>query len=138
VIESIEEMLRAFPHHASSRNPNAQVLAPFGEDTTAISDPSGKADWEAKLMGPLSCMAVAGTTLAAGGKERELGLWDVVTGQSVWEARNVPHDKLDLRQPVWVTAASFLDGDGAQRTVAIGTAYKQVGSVGSKCYVHYR
>lgn len=78
--------------------------------------------WDVK--GPLSCIALHETTLAAGGKERELGLWDVETHKSIWEARNVPHDKLDLRQPVWVTAISFLDETG--QTLAIGTAYKQV------------
>lgn len=63
--------------------------------------------WEVR--GPLSCMALHPEgVLAAGGKERELGLWDVASGQCSWEAKNVPHDKLDLRLPVWVTACRFL------------------------------
>ena len=90
-----------------------------GSDDDAI---AGKQHWAIK--GPLSCMALQKTTLAAGGKERELGLWDVETHKSIWEARNVAHDKLDLRQSVWVTAISFLDETG--QTLTIGTGYKQV------------
>ena len=101
-----------------------QVTNPFdeGDDDMEQDDDEQKKHWSIK--GPLSCMALHKTILAAGGKERELGLWDTETQQAVWEARNVPHDKLDLRQPVWVTAISFLDMAG--QTLAIGTAYKQV------------
>jgi hypothetical protein len=37
---------------------------------------------------------------AVGGKENDLAVWDVGTGERLWKARNVPHDKLDLRVPV--------------------------------------
>lgn len=118
------------PHPSFTHSPHVpspittQVLAPFGDDSNAPSEAEAEATQGWEVTGPLSCMALAGSTVAAGGKERELGLWDAATGQAVWEARNVAHDSLDLRQPVWVTAASFLD-EGA-RTVAVGTAYKQV------------
>jgi ribosome biogenesis protein NSA1 len=61
--------------------------------------------------------------IALGGRERELGLWDVGRGEATWAARNVPHDMLDLRQPVWVTAARFMS---SPHVLAVGTAYKQL------------
>ena len=106
-----------------------KLLAPF-HSTTNQDEDIVVAEWQ--LKGPLTCM-VSGPpssgVVAVGGKERELGLYDLSTGEATWEARNVPHDKLSLRQPVWVTAVHFLDGDeegGAGKIVAIGTGYKQV------------
>lgn len=62
--------------------------------------------------------------LALGGKEADLKVYDVETQQTVFEARNVPHDKLSLRVPVWITALSFLPGDNSR--LVTGTAYRQV------------
>eukprot|EP01006_Ploeotia_vitrea_P040302 TRINITY_DN66418_c9_g2_i1.p1 TRINITY_DN66418_c9_g2~~TRINITY_DN66418_c9_g2_i1.p1 ORF type:complete len:529 (+),score=287.60 TRINITY_DN66418_c9_g2_i1:6-1592(+) len=41
-------------------------------------------------------------SVGVGGKELLLRLYDVETQQMTWKARNVPHDMLELRQPVWV------------------------------------
>ena len=106
-----------------------KLLAPFHSTTN---QEKAVAEWQ--LKGPLTCMALGPSSsgvVAIGGKERELGLYDLSTGEATWEARNVPHDKLSLRQPVWVTAVHFLDGGGdeeggAGNMIAIGTGYKQV------------
>ncbi|CAN0501766.1 unnamed protein product, partial [Ectocarpus sp. 12 AP-2014] len=69
--------------------------------------------------------------LAAGGKENDLKTWDLSTGKCIWKAKNVPHDFLDMRQPVWITSLCPLaavtggGGGGLQQMVA-GTAHRQV------------
>ncbi|GAB5032235.1 wd40 repeat-containing protein [Nannochloropsis oceanica] len=106
-----------------------KLLAPFQSTADQEKDVL-VAEWQLKA--PLTCMALGSPSsglVAVGGKERELGLYDLSTGEITWEARNVPHDKLSLRQPVWVTAAHFIDSDDegkAGKIVAIGTGYKQV------------
>lgn len=87
----------------------------------------GVETWQVR--GPVSCLGVHGNLLVASGKERDLALWDLEKmggmGEEVplWEAKNVKHDKLDLRLPVWGTALTFLD---SPHVVAVGTAYKQL------------
>lgn len=66
-----------------------------------------------------------GRFVAAGGKERLLRVLDLETGEEAFKARNVPHDFLDMRVPVWVTDAHFLPGSGGSRLVT-GTSYHQV------------
>lgn len=47
---------------------------------------------------------------ATGGEEQDLCIWDVTkydeshpsNFKPIWEARNVPHDYLDLRVPIWI------------------------------------
>jgi len=43
--------------------------------------------------------------VAVGGREHDLKVWDLETQQNVWKARNVKHDFLDMRVPVWITDA---------------------------------
>ena len=57
-----------------------------------------------------------------GGRETEASQFDLETGARTWRAKNVPHDKLDMRRPVFVGAAAFL-GD---HEVAVGTAYAEL------------
>jgi len=59
--------------------------------------------------GPVERMrGCSGTsTVAIGGKENDLSLWDLSTQQCTFRARNVPHDKLDMRVPIWVTDMAF-------------------------------
>jgi len=80
-----------------------------------------------KVSGPVDAMAVCheGTapTLAMGGKENDLQIYDVAQGMaSVFKAKNVPRDNLDLRVPIWITAMHFL----SPTTLVTGTAYKQI------------
>lgn len=46
---------------------------------------------------------------ASGGKENELKLWDVETGKQIFLAKNLPHDWLQLRVPVWVSDMCFME-----------------------------
>ncbi|CAM9249058.1 unnamed protein product [Choristocarpus tenellus] len=82
------------------------------------------------VRGPISAAFIHGDgkegVLVAGGKENDLATWDLQTKQCSWKAKNVPHDFLDLRQPVWVTAVQPVSPtEGVTRLVA-GTAHRQV------------
>jgi ribosome biogenesis protein NSA1 len=80
--------------------------------------------------GPVDATSWRGTTLATGGKERDVQLWDLHTQQCTWRAKNVPMDyKLQLRIPVWVTAVAPLHSaqeDPLQQQLIAGTAYKHL------------
>ena len=95
------------------------------------------------IRGPISAAIVIGTgrasvsespSLAAGGRDNDLKLWDLNTAQCTWKAKNVAHDFLDLRQPVWISSLCSLEpvgagGDGAGRgaqQIVAGTAHRQV------------
>ena len=86
---------------------------------------------EFTVRAPLSAVTSGndGAVLMAG-KENDIILYNVHTQQSIWEARNVPHDKLRLRVPVWVTTLDYLHPLSAnpfeQSTFLSGTAYKHV------------
>ncbi|CAB4490342.1 WD40 repeat-like protein [Rhizophagus irregularis] len=78
---------------------------------------------------------------ACGGKERELSLWDVNSYKEgicfiktqkkeqkaglVWMSKNVSHDFLDLRVPVWITDLQFLSEQETTKLV-VGTKYHQI------------
>ena len=61
--------------------------------------------------------------VAVGGKELDLALWDVQTATQTFQAKNVPHDKLDMRLPVWIKDIAFVDSPSVCVT---GTAYGQL------------
>lgn len=81
---------------------------------------SGEPDYPAA-----SAMTVERTRQAAalGGKDRDVVLLDLSTGQSIWKAKNLPPDPQTLLQPlVWPSALHFLSAD----TLAVGSAHQQV------------
>lgn len=92
------------------------------------------------IRGPVSAATVlygssksGSASLAAGGQENDLKIWDVNTAQCTWKAKNVPHDFLDLRQPVWVSSLRSLTpdvdkggGTGGPQQIVAGTAHRQV------------
>ncbi|KAJ3388175.1 WD repeat-containing protein 74 [Lobulomyces angularis] len=71
-----------------------------------------------------------------GGKERDLMLWDLRDImkssqqndkiQPAWKAKNVPHNFLDLRQPVWVTDLAFLDQCDPPQKALVITGYSEL------------
>ncbi|KAL1123865.1 hypothetical protein AAG570_001635 [Ranatra chinensis] len=75
--------------------------------------------------GPLERMRYSSQhdVLATGGKENDLKLWDVATGKQTFTAKNVRHDSLELRVPIWVTDITFLQGS---KKVAVTTKYGHV------------
>jgi len=76
--------------------------------------------------GPVTVMDTSDIngTVLFGGKEREVDVWDLESRTKLWTARNVPHDNLDVRQPVWIKGANFFPDD--PNKIAIATAYQQV------------
>eukprot|EP00607_Mallomonas_marina_P009483 CAMPEP_0182420632 /NCGR_PEP_ID=MMETSP1167-20130531/5568_1 /TAXON_ID=2988 /ORGANISM="Mallomonas Sp, Strain CCMP3275" /LENGTH=344 /DNA_ID=CAMNT_0024596833 /DNA_START=295 /DNA_END=1329 /DNA_ORIENTATION=- len=94
---------------------------------------------EFQARGPINAGASCYNGVAFGGKENDLQLWDISSKKSIWSAKNVPHDNLSLRVPIWITAITFLNSNqnnsetdttekNAEPTVTIltGTAYKQL------------
>lgn len=89
------------------------------------------------IRGPVSAAVAVGTraggaVLAAGGRENDLKTWDVNTAQCTWKAKNLPHDFLDMRQPVWISSLRSLvpetenDGGDVLQQIVAGTAHRQV------------
>ena len=50
------------------------------------------------------------TVVAMGGREVDLRIFDVARGEFVYKAKNIAHDWLDMRVPVWVKDVQFLPG----------------------------
>eukprot|EP00903_Cladosiphon_okamuranus_P012063 g11325.t1 len=143
--------LACLPPTSAGSSESFRVLTCNGEGEVQISCAGSDgglndADISAKfsIRGPISAAITVGSggsgsglALAAGGKENDLKTWDISTGQCTWKAKNVPHDFLDMRQPVWITALCPLaapqlnsgggggGGAGLQPIVA-GTAHRQV------------
>lgn len=46
--------------------------------------------------------------IATGGQENELKLFDLEKKVQIFTAKNVPHDMLQLRMPVWISDICFL------------------------------
>lgn len=83
------------------------------------------------VKGPISAMASCGQGgVAYGGKENDLTFFDTNTQQVIWNAKNVPHDKLRLRVPIWITSLAFFNPEQTSLSTGTqlitGTAYKQV------------
>ena len=81
-----------------------------------------------QTMGPLNAGASCSNGLAFGGKENDLFLLDANTLQNAWTARNVPHDNLNLRVPIWITAIQFESdlNTTSNAKIVTGTGYKHV------------
>lgn len=86
------------------------------------------------IRGPISTAIAAGigvtggsgAAIAAGGRENDLKIYDVLSSQCTWQAKNAPHDLLDLRQPVWISSLVPLAPDEGLRQIVAGTAHRQV------------
>jgi WD40 repeat protein len=59
----------------------------------------------------------------SGGREHLLRLHSVETQQNTWREKNVAHDELSLRQPVWITDLQFFH-DSSTKLIT-GTAYHE-------------
>lgn len=100
----------------------------------------------AQLVAPIATAKLdplSGTTIAYGGKENDLKLWDIEAKKLAWRARNVrsslsfgtilserliclqvPNDFLDMRVPVWIKDVAFFPSTPSK--LAIATEYHQV------------
>ncbi|GLE01823.1 hypothetical protein PINS_up010661 [Pythium insidiosum] len=70
----------------------------------------------------------AQTHIATGGKERDLNVWSLERQEAVFKAKNVTHDKLDMRVPVWVKDLQFLSTPGSSNghRVVVGTGHHHI------------
>eukprot|EP01038_Epipyxis_sp_PR26KG_P006035 gene6035-8309_t len=67
--------------------------------------------------------------IACGGKENDLQIYDINSGKSVWTAKNVPHDNLNLRCPIYITDIQFVRPNQdhvSDAHIITGTGYKQI------------
>ena len=83
------------------------------------------------VKGPISAVSsCAGGGVAFGGRENDLTFFDSNTQQVIWNAKNVPYDKLRLRVPIWITAISFFNAEQTSLSggckLVTGTGHKQV------------
>ena len=96
-------------------------LTPNASSTTASSFAVGS---------PVSKMRLAPdvkSVIGLGGKEKGLEIWQLDTQQTVFKAKNVKQDFLDLRVPVWLTDLCFFPSSPENTPrVVTGTAYSQV------------
>ncbi|CAM9209091.1 unnamed protein product, partial [Ectocarpus fasciculatus] len=78
--------------------------------------------------GPVSSIAVNDSLVAVGGQENDVQLWDATKKEVLWSAKNVPHDFLSLRVPVWVTSLSFMRTNDcySEHEIVTGTGHKHV------------
>jgi len=89
-------------------------------------------DHEAELPEPIyqagaverARLTSSGTHFAYGGHENLVQYIDLETQTRIWDARNVPHDELDMRVPVWVKDLVFDPTD--DRKIITSTHYHQV------------
>jgi hypothetical protein len=82
-----------------------------------------------------TCLALDTSRVAVGGRDRDVVLCNVETGQLLWKAKNLPPDPQTLLQPmVWPTALCFFphsndsanQGDSNPHILAVGTAHSEV------------
>lgn len=60
---------------------------------------------------------------ATGGKENALKIYDIENPtESIFKAKNVPHDWLQLRVPIWVTGVKFLHNSNSKIVTSTGTS----------------
>jgi ribosome biogenesis protein NSA1 len=65
--------------------------------------------------------------IAIGGKERDLNIWSLERQEAIFKAKNVTHDNLDMRVPVWVKDLRFLSrGNSNGHRIVLGTGYHHV------------
>jgi ribosome biogenesis protein NSA1 len=102
----------------------------------AITDAECGFDYNAKnpvtfsVDAPVSASDTCVGSLAFGGKENDVKIYDINTQSIVWKAKNVPYDKLGLRVPIWITALKFFDSSLSSVSTGAhfvtGTGFKQV------------
>ncbi|RLN50033.1 hypothetical protein BBJ29_002765 [Phytophthora kernoviae] len=67
------------------------------------------------------------TVIGLGGKEHDLNLWSLETQQMLFKAKNVTHNNLDMRVPVWVKDLRFLSsGSSNGHRVVVGTGHRHI------------
>ncbi len=78
-----------------------------------------------QLSKPVERIAVHRSLVAVGGNDNRLRIWDLRTGEKVFEARNPPDDWLCLKVPMWISGLAFSSAEDVTR-VAIATRHRDV------------
>ncbi|KAJ1462030.1 quinon protein alcohol dehydrogenase-like superfamily [Pelagophyceae sp. CCMP2097] len=95
--------------------PGGNVLAVDGEDgrVTYSSVDGGRVGDQGgfETGGCVSAFDADAQRCVVGGKEHDVAVWCLETHTKLFRARNVKHDKLNLRIPIWVSALRFLDAN---------------------------
>jgi len=110
-----------FSSHLIGLENGSVLLGSFAEDKTLIELSTGK-----NLSAIQQCPHNK-HVIATGGKENDLKIWNLEgpdTTVPIFCARNIPHDFLELRVPVWVQGVTFLPQ--SSELVAVCTRYGQV------------
>ena len=66
---------------------------------------------------------------AFGGRDNDVKLYDLTTQKAVWEAKNVPHDSLRMRVPIWISKMAFMRpsiDSVSDAHILTGTGHKHV------------
>ena len=90
---------------------------------------SSRAGGSFATSGPVETAASSTSHTLFGGRENDVKLWDLSTGECTWQAKNVPHDEVRLRVPVWIAGVAFFDADestGHSDIIVTGTGYRQI------------
>lgn len=113
--------------------PGSSLFACFSGDGLVklvdFSDNDLKVRNEFSNKGPLHTGDGCSNGCIVGGRENDIQLYDLTTLENVWQARNVPHDSLQLRVPIWHTALKFINSNEnspSGATILSGTGYKHV------------
>ncbi|CAM9347320.1 unnamed protein product [Sphacelaria rigidula] len=113
-----------------SKEGQVQVICSPPDSTSSAGAANSKSF---SIRGPISAAIALGTgagggtaSLAAGGRENDLKIYDVASEECTWKAKNAPHDFLDLRQPVWISSLRSLVPEEGLRKIIAGTAHRQV------------
>ena len=81
------------------------------------------------VQGPVSHCVTCFGGAAFGGRDNDLKLYDLTTQKAVWEAKNVPHDSLRMRVPIWISKMAFMRpsvDSVSDAHILTGTGHKHV------------
>jgi len=78
------------------------------DDAAGSSDHGEVARFETAQATAAAQFAADGERVLMGGRGADATVWSLATGQSLYKARNVPHDELDLLVPVWLSAVCWM------------------------------
>lgn len=118
--------------YATDKYDSASSLVYNEEGSFAIVNHSKSSEvLKSTVKGPISAVSsCSGGGVAFGGRENDLTFFDSNTQQVIWNAKNVPYDKLRLRVPIWITAISFFNAEQTSLSsgckLVTGTGHKQV------------
>ncbi|KAH3669495.1 hypothetical protein OGAPHI_001616 [Ogataea philodendri] len=89
---------------------HGKIYACTEEGKVSIVEPESWAVEHVSIKGPISSFVgdqFRPDVFAYGGKENDLVVIDLATKKELYKVKNVPNNKLDLREPVWISKIAF-------------------------------